>query len=113
MSEQSTLHSEQEKIINDLREKILNERLHNIQCTISRVEELSKKTYDQARTTNGRVTRLEDARTIERLESLEQDLAPVRDMIKNKRFFLTFGTIFLIGMIVLVLSQLGVDLQIF
>lgn len=113
MSEQSTLHSEQEKIINELREKILNERLHNIQLSITRVEELGKKTYDQARTTNGRVTRLEDAKTIERIESLEKDLAPVRDIVKNKRFFLSFATIFLVGMIVLVLSQLGIDLKIF
>jgi hypothetical protein len=113
MSENTNLHAEQEKIINELRERILNERLHNIQISITRVEEVGRKTYDQARATNGRLTRLEDADTVKRLEALEQDLAPVRDILKNKRFFFTILSVFLIGMIVLVLSQLGVDLKIF
>ena len=101
-------YTEQEKIIADLREKILNERLHNIQCTISRVEELTLKTYEQARVTNGRLTRLEDADTINRISALELDIAPVRAILNNKRVFITLMGILITGMVVTVLVQLNI-----
>ena len=88
-----------DKVIRELREKILNERLHNIQSIVGRVEDLGKKTYEQSVITNGRLNRLEEADTVNRIVQWERDVRPVQSIYKNKKMLLTILMILYVSLI--------------
>ena len=80
---------EQQKQIEELREKILMERLNVLHSTVHRIEEMLKKTYEQATITNGRVTKLEEANLIDRIRHIESQIVPINFMVRNRKSFIT------------------------
>ncbi len=84
---------EQRKIIQELRDKLLNEKLSRLQCAIERVEELSSKTYEQSLITNGRVNKIEHDRPIERIKTLEDKIFSIESIYKYRKQIMFVGII--------------------
>ncbi len=84
---------EQAKIIQELRDKLLDEKMSRLQCSIERVEELSSKTYEQALITNGRVNSIEHDKPIERIKSLEEKIFPIESIYKYRKQIIFIGVI--------------------
>ena len=97
---------EQQHQIDELKERILMERLDSLRNSIHRVEEISKKTYEQAMVTNGRVTKLEDANLIDRIRHVENQIIPVSVLFKYKKTIL----ITLFVLYIIAISPLGTTL---